>query len=120
MKNILILLLIALAGFYFISNRTNSSNHSQPISTTEAKQLYLQPEYILLDVRTPAEISARSISGTLNIPLQEIEQRLNEIPQDKKLLVICRSGARSRQAIEILSKHGYKNLYNVEGGINAW
>lgn len=120
MKNMLVLLLIALAGFYFLSGKIKANDIYQNISTEQAKQLYQQPDYVLLDVRTPAEISERSISGSLNIPLQELEQRLSEIPRDKKLLVICRSGNRSRQAIQILSKHGYKDLYNVEGGITAW
>ena len=120
MKNILVLLLIALAGFYFLSGNTRANGAYQNISAEHAKTLSQQPEYILLDVRTPAEISERSIAGSLNVPLQELEQRLSEIPRDKKLLVICRSGNRSRQAIQILSKHGYKELYNVEGGITAW
>ena len=120
MKNILILLLIVLAGFYFLSPKTNGNAGYKNISTQEAKNLYQQDGYILLDVRTPAEISERSIAGSLNIPLQEIEQRLSEIPRDKKLLVICRSGNRSRQAIQILARHGYTDLYNVDGGILAW
>lgn len=120
MKNIFVVILIAIAGFYFLSGKTTANDSYKNISTNEAKQLYQQPGYILLDVRTPAEISERSIAGSLNIPLQEIEQRLSEIPQDKKLLVICRSGNRSRQAIQILSKHGYKELYNVDGGISSW
>lgn len=120
MKNILVLLLIALAGFYFLSGKTKANDAYQNISAEQAKQLYTQPDYLLLDVRSPAEISERSIPCSLNIPLQEIEQRLSEIPSDKKLLVICRSGNRSRQAIQILSKHGYQELFNIEGGINAW
>lgn len=120
MKNMLVLLLIALAGFYFLSGKTNGNSAYKNISTKEAKELYQQEGYLLLDVRTPAEIMERSIPGSLNIPLQEIEQRLAEIPRDKKLLVICRSGNRSRQAIQILIQHGYKDLYNVDGGITAW
>ena len=58
-----------------------------------------------------------NINGNL-IPLGEIEQRLNEIPKNKKVLVHCKVGGRSLQAIETLSKkHGYDNLWNLKGGI---
>lgn len=120
MKNILILVVVALAGFYFLSGKTTANDSYQNISAEQAKQLYQQPNYVLLDVRTPAEISERNIPESLNIPLQELEQRLGEIPRDKKLIVICRSGSRSRQAIQILSKYDYKELFNVDGGINSW
>ena len=80
-------------------------------------------QIILLDVRTEAEYEAEHIQiegvETKNIPLSEIEERLNELNKSKVLIVYCRSGARSRQACEILAQHNF-TVFNLEGGITAW
>lgn len=74
-------------------------------------------DFELIDVREPYEYDISNIGGKL-IPLAEIAQRLGEIPTDKKVVIHCRSGKRSADAIELLeAKAGYKNLYNLEGGI---
>ena len=80
-------------------------------------------QIILLDVRTEAEYEDEHIQiegvETKNIPLSEIEERLNELNKSKVLIVYCRSGARSRQACEILAQHNF-TVFNLEGGITAW
>lgn len=74
-------------------------------------------DFELIDVREPYEYDISNIGGKL-IPLAEIVQRLDEIPTDKKVVIHCRSGKRSADAIELLeAKAGYKNLYNLDGGI---
>ena len=73
----------------------------------------------VIDVREPHEYIADNISG-INIPLDEIETRVNEIPKDVMVVVHCKSGRRSELAIDILeSKFGFHNLYNLAGGLNA-
>lgn len=123
-NNYLILfLVISLLGYAIFADKSaaNANNLKiQSITTQEAKELYTKPGYLLLDVRTTAEVTERSIIGALNIPLQELENRSRELPTDKTLLVICRSGNRSRTAVELLSKKGFTKLYNISGGINAW
>ena len=88
------------------------------------KMLTEEPsQIILLDVRTEAEYEAEHIQiegvETKNIPLSEIEGRLNELNRSKVLIVYCRSGARSRQACEILAQHNF-TVFNLKGGITAW
>nr|MCR5852876.1 rhodanese-like domain-containing protein [Methanophagales archaeon] len=88
------------------------------------KMLTEEPsQIILLDVRTEAEYEEEHIQiegvETKNIPLSEIEERLNELNKSKVLIVYCRSGARSRQACEILAQHNF-TVFNLEGGITAW
>ena len=77
----------------------------------------------MLDVRTEAEYEEEHIQiegvETKNIPLSEIEERLGELNKSKVLIVYCRSGARSRQACEILAQHNF-TVFNLEGGITAW
>ncbi len=75
--------------------------------------------YFVLDVREDYEYEISNLGG-LNIPLSEINDRQAEIPRDQKVVVHCKSGKRSKQAIELLKKAGFQNLLNLEGGILAW
>ena len=72
----------------------------------------------LLDVRTPAELAVESVPGALNIPLQELRSRLNELPNDQEILVFCRSGQRAYYATRILLQNGFK-ARNIAGGMLA-
>jgi rhodanese-related sulfurtransferase len=75
---------------------------------------------VLLDVRTPAEVAKGMASeSAVNVPLQELPQRLSEVPKDKDLLVYCRSGKRSMAASKFLVENGYTRVFNIEGGILA-
>ena len=75
---------------------------------------------VLIDVRTPAEVAEGMAPGAINIPLQEIEQRLSEFPKDKDLLIFCRSGKRSMAASNFLIENGYDKVFNVVGGFLAF
>ncbi|CAG9610337.1 rhodanese-like domain-containing protein [Pseudoneobacillus rhizosphaerae] len=90
------------------------------VSTEEAKQLIDNNEVIVLDVRTPEEFQGGHIPGATLIPLQEFENRLNELDKEKNYLVVCRSGNRSAQASEILTGNGFSKIYNMAGGMNNW
>ncbi len=79
--------------------------------------------FVILDVRTPPELKGPlgHIDGVINIPVQVLDQKVNELEpyKDKKIYVICRSGNRSRLATKILKKHGF-NAVNVMGGMKAY
>ena len=90
------------------------------VSTTELKPLLNDRQRFYLDVRTPAEFKGNHIKGFKNIPLQTLNNQLNQIPKDKEVLVICQSGMRSKQAVKLLKKAGYTNVTEVRGGMNAW
>ena len=92
------------------------------ISMDEAKTLMEKEEgYILLDVRTKGEYESGYIPGAINIPLSDIDEKIISFLPDKSqmILVYCRSGNRSREASDKLSKLGYSNVMEI-GGINAW
>ncbi|MGI6721510.1 MAG: FAD-dependent oxidoreductase [Anaerovoracaceae bacterium] len=72
-------------------------------------------EVTLLDVRTPEEYAEGAAAGFRNIPLDELRERLNEVPQDKPVYVMCQSGQRSYIACRLLSQKGY-DCYNFSGG----
>ena len=76
-------------------------------------------DFFLLDVRTPQENAAQAIEGSYLIPLQELGNRINELPKDKEIVVYCRVGNRSAYACSHLSRMGY-SVKNLEGGIVVW
>lgn len=69
-------------------------------------------EVMLVDVRTPAEFAEGSVPDAVNIPLDRIEDRISEFDKDKEIIVFCRSGNRSAQALSILKDHGFTNVRN--------
>jgi sulfur-carrier protein adenylyltransferase/sulfurtransferase len=77
--------------------------------------------HLLLDVREPHETSVAKIPGAKTLPLKSFNlEELNGIPSDQLIIVYCKAGVRSLQAIRILQDNGYQNLINLEGGIQAW
>ncbi|MGB7339166.1 MAG: rhodanese-like domain-containing protein [Phototrophicaceae bacterium] len=78
-----------------------------------------ESEHLLIDVRTPAEYASGHIAGSINIPVDEIANRLAEIPTDMPVVVYCQSGNRSGRAASILMTNDYNQVYDL-GGIARW
>lgn len=74
----------------------------------------------LIDVREISEYRQGRIAGAENIPLSQIQQKLDHISKDLPVFLYCRSGMRSKQAGKILSRNGYSQISNLSGGIMAW
>jgi len=70
----------------------------------------------LIDVRTTEENALGTIEGSLNIPVDELRERLSEIPQNKKIIVFCGTGHRSYFAARILMQNGFSDVFNLSGG----
>ena len=91
------------------------------ITPKEVKdKLSKKEDFIFLDVRWPHEVENAQIKGTIKIPLNELEERLLELPKDKEIVIHCRTGGRSRFATLVLLCHGYTRVKNMVGGINQW
>lgn len=90
------------------------------INVQELKELIDSgADFQLIDVREPAEFDAANLNGEL-IPLQTVPANIDKFSKDKQVVVHCRSGKRSANAIMYLENQGFDNLYNLEGGILAW
>lgn len=74
----------------------------------------------VLDVREPWERAIASLTGTVDIPLNDIPARLQELDRGAELVVMCKVGGRSRRAAEYLSAQGFEHVANLVGGIDAW
>lgn len=77
---------------------------------------------VVLDVRTPAEYGEGHVPGAINIPHTEVAARIAELSdaRSKDIVVYCRSGNRSRQALDALGEAGFKRLFHLEGDYLRW
>ena len=90
------------------------------ISPEEVFQIMENNEdYLIVDVRTKEEFDSGHLEGALLLPVQELGERLDELPMDKPIIVYCRSGNRSRTAANILIDNGFTMVYDM-GGISSW
>jgi len=95
-------------------------NSMKEISVQELKELKDQnAEFQLIDVREPFEYEVSHLDG-INIPLSGVIIESDKIKKDVPVVIHCRSGKRSAQAILLLEQEGYTNLSNLQGGILAW
>ena len=119
---IAVALVAALLVYLVLAQRsTIATLPQQNISPQAYVTDYLQANqpHLLLDVRTPEEFAGGHIAGAVNIPLQTLAQRLGEVPKDQPVILYCRSGNRSRQALNLLKQAGYTQLQDL-GGIIDW
>lgn len=75
---------------------------------------------LLLDVREPDERETAAIEPSLHIPMRDVPARLSEIPRNRTVVVYCHGGTRSAMIAGFLEAHGYPDVANLSGGIDAW
>jgi len=80
------------------------------------------PDFEIIDVRTPAEFAGEHIENATNIDFysEDFQDMLNNLDKDKTYLIYCRSGGRSGSALDIMAELNFKEVYNISGGINRW
>lgn len=95
-----------------------------PIQQVTAPQLQTKlaqgETWLLLDVREASEYQYAHIEGSVWVPLNEVPQRLDEWDSEHAIVTICHHGMRSQQAALFLERNGFKNIANLQGGIDAW
>jgi len=107
---------VAIAGYVAEDILTGTV---KPVYWRDLRDIRLEDEF-LLDVRTPDEFSLGSLPGAINIPLDEIRDRMDEIPKDKPVYVFCAVGLRGYLAYRILVQHGYDKVRNLSGGLKIY
>lgn len=103
------------------SDSLNISSIAQ-LTPQDAYKFIEDTSVSVLDVRTTDEYKISHIKGAVMIPVQELEKRISEIDhlKNKKVLVYCRTGNRSKKALQILQQNGFTQLYHLEKGIKLW
>lgn len=90
------------------------------ITAAEAKEKADSGKVQVIDVRTPGEYAGGHVPNAINIPHMSVVSRKGELATDKELVFICQMGSRSALACEFAASLGFNDLYNVEGGTEAW
>lgn len=75
---------------------------------------------LLVDVREPNEFAQGRAEGAVLMPLGQLNSRFEELPRDRQLLMVCRTGGRSSNATQFLASQGFDQAVNVNGGMVAW
>jgi rhodanese-related sulfurtransferase len=114
------LVVIVACGAAATPAATNSTQAlPSEISVQEASKLRDQGAFVL-DVREQSEWNEFHIPNTTLIPLGQLAARAQEVPKDKSIVVVCRSGNRSATGRDILKQAGFKNVTSVNGGVTEW
>lgn len=98
---------------------SDAGHTHRPTSAGETARAWVASGALLLDVRTPAEFAAGHLEGAINIPVQQLEERVDEIPNGRPLVVYCQSGRRSAKAVELLRAGGHEAIFDL-GPMQAW
>lgn len=95
----------------------------QNINQTDFKKLQADKNTVIIDVRTPEEIQQGYVKGTskfIDINDPQFEQKINALDKSKNYIMVCRSGARSGRAAQLMAGKGFKKVYNLSGGVLNW
>ncbi|MBL0122893.1 MAG: rhodanese-like domain-containing protein [Betaproteobacteria bacterium] len=122
-QNIMLVLLFILSGVMLVWPTIGKMmGGSREIGTLEATRLMNTGNALVLDVRDNSEFNGGRIPKSKNIPLAEIDKRLDEINKfkDKPVIVTCRTTNRSGSAARLLKQRGFADVYQLAGGFGAW
>ncbi len=128
---LVVILLLLLTSIYYTTAESDSQTAEdgsvfKRISPKEALKLIKQnnnnKNFIIIDVRTPEEYQSGHISKArlLNFYSDSFKKKLNKLNKQKKYFIYCRSGNRSGQALRMMKKMKFKEVYELNGGINNW
>ena len=116
------IVLIGIFGVFILfpsSDQVSATTLPAEITVDEAYEKYENGVYFL-DVRTPEEWVEYHAPNTTLIPLDQLEARVNEVPHDQEVVVVCRSGNRSQVGRDILRQAGHDQVTSMAGGLKAW
>ena len=122
---ILAILALIAGGAAWISTANSASTTAPVIASQRITPLEYQNQFgdvsphLLIDVRTPEEFASGHIQNAVNISVETLQARLDEVPRGAPVVVYCRSGNRSASAAQILVEGGYQLVYDL-GGIQDW
>jgi rhodanese-related sulfurtransferase len=108
-------------GLHSLALRPELTASTERVSPALAAERLLDAESPqVVDVRSPAEYGAKHIEGSINVPLNHLAERAQELPEDRSLLVHCAGGYRSSIGASLLRQRGFKRVSELAGGLAAW
>lgn len=119
MWGIIVLIVLGASAIWFTSQSSATSSYPSEISVADAVAKREAGAFIL-DVRQPEEWNEFHVPDSTLIPLDQLASRVNELPKDKEIVIVCRSGNRSAQARDLLLSEGFTQVTSMAGGLNQW
>ena len=123
-QNIMLVMLFLVSGGMLLwpTMAKMTGRGSREIGTLETTRFMNTGNALVLDIRDTGEFSGGHIPKSKNIPLAEIDKRLEEINRfkDKPVIVTCRTNMRAGAAVRMLKQHGFADVYQLAGGFSAW
>lgn len=98
----------------------DGKKHPHTITNDQLKEVLKKEGTVLLDVREQAEYAFGHIPQAVSVPLGELEERMDELNKKMDVYVVCRSGARSDLAAQLLTENGFEKVFNVLPGMSGW
>lgn len=124
----IVLAIIFSVGYF--NNQENKMNEENNEGTTTVQKALAfsfkdkvdSEEYVIIDIRTPQEFNSEHIQGAINIDYYSptFEEEISSLDKDKKYLFYCRSGSRSSNALPLFRELGFREVYELQGGIQSW
>lgn len=113
---------VATSGVSVADSAATQPSGWKDIDPNEFQKLAKNPDNIILDVRTPKEFHVGRIRGAVNIDVQaaDFNKKVAQLDKSKTCLIYCRTGIRGGTAAKKMHEAGFKDLYNLDGGIAAW
>lgn len=119
-ENILLIAIAFASGAMLLWPMIVKRSAGASLDTLGATRLINDSQALVLDVRAPGEFEAGHLPHARNLPLAELDRRLGELPAGRPLIVCCNSGMTSAKAAASLRKAGRADVFNLDGGLNAW
>ena len=121
MNRVVKLLVVLAIGMVIGVSAGFAASGYKNVMSPEARKLVEQKKNLfLLDVRSPQEFAQAKMRGSVLIPINEIERRVNEVPKGRPILVLCAVGSRSNLVAGFLVNKGYGEVYNLTDGLVGW
>jgi rhodanese-related sulfurtransferase len=116
------LITIALSSGFFLLLPVVQGAAATGISPAEAVQCMNREKGVVIDVCSADEFAQSHIKGAVNVPLDELEARLDKAVKNKStpVIMVCAAGARSKRAQAVAQKLGYEKVHSLHGGLTAW
>jgi rhodanese-related sulfurtransferase len=116
------LIAVALSSGFFLLLPVVQGATATGISPAEAVQCMNREKGVVIDVCSATEFAESHIKGALNVPLDELEARLDKAVKNKStpLILVCAAGVRSKRAQAMAQKLGYEKVHSLHGGLKAW
>ncbi|SOC42995.1 rhodanese-like domain-containing protein [Ureibacillus acetophenoni] len=120
---LIVVTFIVIATSLYVSSNNDSETISE-LQTVDTKMLTKmidsKENMVIVDLREPELFATSRVPGAINIPFDEIQSRYTELPKDKDVIFVCHTGRMGTESGNLLLENGYKNVFNLEGGIAEW